>query len=86
MKALDILKMVKGSGDLQRMAVTDPVSYAGQCIKRVADYLPNDSTISILKDNLPLLIGLADNTPAFQAGFDAWLNDCVKLRAAANDQ
>lgn len=85
MKALDILKMVKGSGDLQRMAVNDPQSYAGKCIKRVADYLPNDSAIAVLKDNLPLLIGLADNTPAFQSGFEAWLADCNNLKAADNE-
>jgi len=85
MKALDILKMVKGSNNIQSMAVDDPVSYAGKCIKRIADYLPDDSTIAVLKDNLPLLIGLADNTPAFQSGFESWLNDCIEYKAANNE-
>ena len=80
----NIMKMLASNGALKSVAVSNPVTFAGRAMLKLGDYLPNDSELSILKSNLPLLVGIAEKAPVFQQAFDAWLADIDKLRTAAD--
>jgi hypothetical protein len=80
MNAFDIVKMIKGNSDIAKMAVNDPQTFTGKAIQKLGEHIPNDGQLSIIKDNLPLLIGIAEVTPEFQAGFNAWLKEVEALK------
>jgi hypothetical protein len=80
----EIMKLLANNGALKSVSVSNPVTFAGRAMLKLGDYLPNDSELSILKSNLPLLVGIAEKAPAFQQAFDAWLADIEQLRTANN--